>query len=254
MPRVGGSLFEGVQYPIAFGDRFLSIAQDVYTGAPLVDIYRWDRTRDRLVVEMVHGRPLPGGPPLTVTPLAGAGAVRLSVAGDDASLVGYFSGGEDPSALVISPNRIALLRGDRAVFEIQSSTFVGSPVGLILEEGGGVAMGAQLPHGFPQRRLFVGATVALTDLVGLPPVIVNTEFEDCHLVGPALIAALGPLELSHSTLPGGHFIWELPAAEGEMVGVIGLVESAIRRCTLDGIGLAVPPGTRDAVIARISST
>lgn len=255
MPRIGGSLFEGVQFPIVFGDRFLSISRDLYTGAPLVDIYRWDRTRDRLVVEMVQGRPLAGAPPITVTPGGGAGAVRLTMAGNDPSLVGYFSGGADStSSLLISTDRIALLRGDQLVLELQSSSFVGSPVGLLLEEGGGVAMGARLPPGLPDRRLFLGTTVVLTDLVGLPPVIVKADFEDCRLVGPALIAPLGPLTLSDSELPSGHFVWELPASEGEMVGVIGVVDCAIRRCRLEGVGLAVPPGSRDAVLKRISSS
>jgi len=254
MPRIGGSLFEGVPFPIVFGDRFLSISLDLYTGSPLVDIYRWDRTRDRLVVEMVQGRPLAGAPPITVTPGAGAGAVRLTMAGDDPTLVGYFSGGADSSSLLISTDRIALLRGDQPVFEMQSSTFVGSPVGLLLDEGGGVALGASLPPGLPERRLYIGTTVVLTDLVGVPPVIVKADFEDCRLVGPALIAPLGPLTLSGSTLPSGHFVWELPASEGEMVGVIGLVDCAIRGCRLDGIGLAVPPGSRDAVLERLASS
>lgn len=254
MPRLGGSLFEGVRFPIVFGDRFLSITQDLYTGAPLVDIYRWDRARAVLVVEMFQGRPLPGAPPITVSPAGRAGGVRLTVTGDDPTVVGYLSGGDDPSSLLISQQRIELKHGDQPVFELLAGTIIGSPVGLRLEEGGGVAIGAQLPANFPQRRLFSGAAVVLTDLVGVPPVILDTEFEDCVLVGPALVAALGPLELSDSTLPNGHFIWEFPAPEGEMVGVIGLGQCAIRRCRFEGVGLAVPPGGREAVLARIHAS
>jgi hypothetical protein len=254
MPRIGGNLFEGVQFPIAFGDRFVSITRDTYNNTLLVDIYRWDRQRDRLVVEMLQGRPLPGAPPITVTPLAGAGAVRLTVAGHDESLVGYLSGGDDPRSLVISTDRIALYRADQVVFEMLSSTIVGLPIGLRLDEAGGTAIGAALPPEFPRRRLFLGATIILTDLVGIPPVIRDVEFEDCRLIGPALIAALGPLELSQSMLPTGHFVWELPASEGEMVGLIGLDNCTIRRCSLEGIGLAVPRGTRDEIISRILSS
>jgi len=232
----------------------MKVTQDLYTGMPLVDVYRWDHGRDRLVVEMLQGRPLSGAPPITVAPVGATGGVRLTVTGDDPSLVGYLSGGDDANSLLISTQRIALLRGDQLVFELQAGTIVGFPVGLRLEKGGGVTMGSPLPLSFPHRHLFLDSTVVLTDLVGVPPVIVNTEFEDCQLVGPALIAALGPLELSDSTLPTGHFVWELPAAEGEMVGVVGLVHCAIRRSSLEGIGLAVPPGARDDVLARISSS
>jgi hypothetical protein len=254
MPRLGGSLFEGVQFPIVFGDRFLSIAHDLYTGAPLVDIYRWDRDRGVLVVEMFQGRPLPGSPPITVVPTGKAGGVRLTVTGDDPAVVGYLSGGEDPTSLLISPQKIELVHGDQPVFELVAATIIGSPVGLRLEQGGSVAIGAGLPADFPQRRLFSGSTVVLTDLVGVPPVILNTEFDDCLLVGPALVAALGPLELSDSILPNGHFVWEFPVPEGEMVGVIGLAQCAIRRCRLEGIGLAVPPGGREEVLARIRAS
>lgn len=254
MPRIGGNLFEGVQFPIAFGDRFISITQDLVTGAPLVDIYRWDRKRDRLLVELLQGRPLQGAPPVTVVPVAGAGGVRLTVAGDDEGIVGYLSGGDDPSSVVISKDRIALLRGDRTVFEMLSSTIIGAPIGLRLGSGGETSMGAQLPVGFPRRRLISGATIVLTDLVGIPPVIQMVDFEDCRLVGPTLVAALGPLELVDSTLPAGNFIWEFPGREGEMVGVIGLMDCAIRRCTLEGVGLAVPPGSRGEIVRRIASS
>ena len=65
MARIGGNLFESVRFPIAFGDRFVAVALDAFTGRPLVDVYRWDTQQDRLIVELLQGRPLPGAPPVT---------------------------------------------------------------------------------------------------------------------------------------------------------------------------------------------
>lgn len=251
MPRLGGNLFEGVAFPVVFGDRFVSVNQDALTGALLVDVYRWDRDRDRLVVELFQGRPLAGAPPLTVTPIGGAGAVRLGVDSAAGDVVGYLSGGSDPRSIIVSPERIELLEGDRQIFTMIGGSVIGCPVGIVVSEDG-VGIGAGLPSGLPDRRLFLGSSVVLTDLAPLsPPVIAQAEFEDCRLIGPAIVASIGPISLVECSLPSGHFIWELPATTGEINGVIGLSECHFLRCTFENVGLAVPPGERESVYARL---
>lgn len=250
MARIGGNLFEGVRFPVVFGDRCLSVSTDALSGAPLLDVYRWDRASDRLLVELFQGRPLPGGAPLTVEPFGGSGAVRLGAASD--SVIGYLAGGDDPRSIVISPDRLVLLHGDTPVFEMVANAISGFDVGIMVDDEGGVAIGAALPPGFPERRLFSGATLALTDLVGLPPIITKTEFHQCRLLGPAVLASLGPVSIRNSTLPPPEqLIWELPVAEGEVVGAIGLLDCVFDGCSLEGVAFAVPPGGRDDMIRRL---
>jgi hypothetical protein len=247
MARLGGNLFAGVDYPIAFGDRFLSVRLDAVTGAPLIDVYRWDRELDRLVVEVFQGRPLPGAPPITVAPSGGRGAFRLGVADDD--VIGYLAGGDDSRSILISEDRISLLRGDTKSFEMLASAIRGFPIGLRVADDGEVAIGASLPPAFPTKRLFVGANVVLTDLVGLPPLIERTDFRDCRLIGPTVVTSLGNLTIRNSTLPPHEeFLWELPVASGVVVGVIGLRDCDIDGCALEGVALAVGPGRRSEMM------
>lgn len=250
MARIGGNFFQGVQFPVAFGDRFIAVGNDAVSGALLIDVYRWDRELDRLVVELFQGRPLRGAPPITVEPLGGAGAIRLSTAAG--AVVGYLAGGDDPRSIVISRDRITVVRGDEPTFEMISSTMTGFPIGVRVDDSGGIAVGAGIPRGFPEKRLFRDAVVVLTDLVGLSPVIAKTDFRHCRLVGPAIVASLGPLSIRNSTLPPPEqFVWELPVASGEVAGAIGLIDCDIDGCSFEGVALAVAPGTRDETISHL---
>lgn len=253
MSRLGGNLFEQVRFPVVLGDRYVTVRCDAITDAVLVDVYRWDRDLDRLVVELFQGRPLPGAPPVTVQPLGRSGGVRLGAR--EGEVVGYLSGGDDPYSVVISPDSIALYRGSAVTFEMISSAVAGFPIGVRIDAGGGVAIGSPLPEGFPARRLFKDADVVLTDLVGTPPVIADTDFHRCRLVGPAVVALLGGVALRESRLPPPElFVWELPVASGEVIGAIGLVDSDIHACSLEAVALAVAPGTRDEVIRHLRNS
>lgn len=251
MAEVGGISFGQVAFPIAFGDRYVAVEPARLTGAPVVTIYRLDRTIDRLVVELFQGRPLPGAPPITVSPAGPSGAVRLGMQAGSDAVVGYLSGGDDLRSIVLAPDRIEVRDGDRIVFEISAVSISGFDVGVQLDDNGGVGIGASLPSDFPRKRLFQDATVVLTDLVKLPPVIANTDFQRCTLLGPAVVASVGPGNaLTDCRFDADdadtHFIWELPATNGSIVGVIGLSECEITGCILKGVGFAVAPGTRKA--------
>lgn len=211
MTNLGGNHFVGIQFPVVIGERFLHLDVDPFTGTTLVDVYRWDREDRRLIVEMFQGRALPGAPPLTVTPLPGAaGGVRLGAA-PGGELVGYLSGGRDPRSVSITSKEITVREGDRPIVRLDSNSFFGSAIGVWIKDDG-VALGASIPAGFPQRRTFVRSPIFLPDLVrmmppqpGLARYIVNTDFEGCLILGPALIG--GPLMMIRCTFPRAPFLW-----------------------------------------------
>ena len=247
---VGGNFFAYVMFPVQFGDRYLAVGHDPLTGATLVDVYRHDRERNRLVVELFHGRPLPGAPPLTVKPAGGSGGVRLGVEG--AGIVGYLSGGDDPRSIVVTPDRIQIVRGDDVTFEMLGSSIMGSPIGIVLSEEG-VSIGAPLPADFPPRRSFIGADVDLRDFIrGGPPVIAGIEFVECRVIGPAVVAAMGPVNMTECIFPAdATFVWELPAEHGIIHGLIGIAECEFLRCRFDHIGIAVQRGRVEEFLANI---
>lgn len=245
-----GSNFFDVMFPVQFGDRYLAVTHDPLTGATLVDVYRHDRESNRLVVELFHGRPLPGAPPLTVKPAGGSGGVRLGVEG--AGIVGYLSGGDDPRSIVVTPERIQILRGQDVTFEMLGSSIMGSPIGIVLSEDG-INIGAPLPADFPSRRSFIGADVDIRDVIrGGPPVIAQTEFVDCLVIGPAVVAAMGPVNMTECVFPAdATFVWELPAEDGIVHGVIGVAECEFLRCRFDHVGIAVQRGRVEDFLANI---
>lgn len=249
MSSIGSNFFD-VVFPVQFGDRYLAVRDDPLTGATLVDVYRHDRERNRLVVELFQGRPLPGAPPLTVEPAGGSGGVRLGVEG--AGIVGYLSGGDDPRSIVVTPERIQVIRGHDVTFEMLGSAIVGSPIGIVLSEDG-IGIGASLPSDFPPRRSFIGAEVDVRDVIrGGPPVLAQIDFVDCLVMGPAVVAAMGPVNMTECTFPAdATFVWELPADHGIIHGLIGITECEFLRCRFDNIGIAVRRGGVEDVLANI---
>lgn len=239
--NIGGTFFRGVRFPIAFGERYVSILPDPYTGVALVDVYRWDRDEDHLVVEMFHGRLLPGAPPLTVTPYDRAGGIRLGVAGGD--VVGYLSGPK-ASSIIVTREKIEVMEGDQLLMEIRSGAIIGSPVGLLVDDDGGIALGAKLPPDFPERRAFIGAHLDLGELVrGNDPVIRATDFIRCRVTEPAVVAQVERgATFENCVLPGGAFIWDLPFSEGQTAGIvngaIALDGCSFVACELLNVGIA----------------
>ena len=244
MTDVGGNLFQDVLFPIAFGDRFVSVAADRISGQTLVDIYRLDSKSAELRVEFFQGQPAPGAAPITIDPAGGRGGVRLGVAGSS-SVVGYLSGGDNPTYIVLG-ERIEVMRGSERVATLVANSVQGSPIGVRVGDDGSISIGASLPPGFPSRRTFMGMTVRITDLLRSgPPGIVNTDFRDCKIVGPALLAAAGPVVIENSTLPSEGFEWDYPPTSGPLHGVLALDECSFKGCTFENVGIGRPRDSED---------
>lgn len=97
------------------------------------------------------------------------------------------------------------------------------------------------PH--PGTREYRRQLVRIADLAVTDDVIQDVRFENCQIVGPAVLAPLedttingcsfdsqGPLEL----------FWLIPPTRESVIGAIGLVRVEFFACRFQRIGLAVP--------------
>lgn len=246
MPQLGGNSFEGVSFPVSVGDRYVHVEEEPQTGALVIDVYRWDRQRDRLVAELLRGRPVSGGSPLTVSPSGKSGGLRLGVSGPGENVVGYLSGGENPRAVLIQPDRILVVEGGETLFEFGSSSMSGFPVGIHLSDEGSFSLGCQLPDGFPERRLIEGATFALTDLVVRGSIeVARTDMAECTVIGPATMLPTG---CTFSRCVFGprspNLVVEIPDFTKRPIGAIVLFEADVRDCIFREVAMLVRAGDR----------
>lgn len=251
MLRVGGTRFEHVSFPVAMGDRYIQVTPEALTGKPLVDVYRWDHERDRLVLELLRGRPAAGASPVTVEPAGGTGGLRLSATEGSHNVVGYLSGGNDVRSVILQQDRIRLMEGDRTQVELSLGSISGFPIGLkIDDEGFSIACG--LPEGFPSRRLAEGATFGLYELAAGGASIQNTDIEECTILGPAVMLPSGcQFNSCGFGPPTPNLIIEVPDPASPPAGVIVLEGASVARSHFDNVSLMVGPGAREAALREL---
>lgn len=256
MVAVGSNSFLGVPFPLAIGDRYVHIGPDPSGNTvPIVRVFRWDES-SRTVTEETTDR---GQSPLTWTHDANHGTVRLRVDTGNASMItGYVSGGPlDAITVVARPDAIEVLNGDTRIVTVSNNMLSGFPVGLFVDpSSANVAMGAQLPEGFRVRLRHTDEIVRIAMLVEpTVPVLEDREFIGCRIVGPALVAQGGPVELIDCgfNMQGAQkssLVWEIPST-GQPYGAVILSDVSFQRCQFIGIGLVAPLGQREAVLRSI---
>jgi len=92
--------------------------------------------------------------------------------------------------------------------------------------------------------------VRLADLAMVSDIIVGQTFENCVLVGPAVVALLGATHFSNNTfdVPDvASALWSVPEGQQVIVGAVGLQDCNIVNCRWQRIGLAVLPGQREII-------
>jgi hypothetical protein len=96
----------------------------------------------------------------------------------------------------------------------------------------------------PGDRTYRNQTLRLTDLAVVDDVIEGVTFENCELVGPAVLALLEGTRFSGNTFAVPSLASALWAPQGQdtIVGAIGLRACTVIGCSLRRIGLAVLPG------------
>lgn len=100
----------------------------------------------------------------------------------------------------------------------------------------------------PGDRHYRNQLVRLPDLAVTDDVIRAVTFENCTLVGPAVIILLGTGALQDSGFDGDAegVLWPL-GDRSHVIGAIGLEDCAIISCRLQRIGLAYPPHLEEMV-------
>lgn len=98
--------------------------------------------------------------------------------------------------------------------------------------------------------------VRLAELTVNNSTIEGYEFVNCRVIGPAVVALLGDVEIRHCTwdAPGLDAIfWEVPTHRELVVGVVGLRNCSFINCRLEQIGIAGPPEMRSAIESAFTS-
>jgi hypothetical protein len=94
-----------------------------------------------------------------------------------------------------------------------------------------------------ERTPYTNRVVRISELVIVGDIIEDSDFVNCHLLGPALCAPLEEVAFLNCVFEGDidAILWELPKPK-QVVGAIGLRRCRFDGCKLSSIGLVGLPG------------
>jgi hypothetical protein len=94
----------------------------------------------------------------------------------------------------------------------------------------------------PGDRHYRNQALRVSDLVVTDHIVRGVTFENCVLMGPAVIALLGQGSVTGCNLEGSldAVLWPVAGDRGEIVGAIGFEDCSLVGCSLRYIGFAVP--------------
>lgn len=96
-----------------------------------------------------------------------------------------------------------------------------------------------------ETRAYRDEEVRLADLAANDDVIAGVTFDNCTLVGPAVVLLIGG-EMKDCVLEGPNDALFWPVGERNLVvGAIGLLDCALRSCRLRRIGIAYSPADEE---------
>lgn len=79
----------------------------------------------------------------------------------------------------------------------------------------------------------------------------NMRFSNCRIIGPAVLALLNDIELSHCRWDGdvNALFWEVPDSRPVFIGAVGVRHCTFSNCRFENVGIAGPPGARAIIEA-----
>ena len=85
-----------------------------------------------------------------------------------------------------------------------------------------------------------GEDVYLAEVAREYGILDSFRFEDCHVMGPAVIVVQGEFDLVNNTIEGNPdaFLWELPEERDVVTGAILVKDTTFNNCTFTNVGLA----------------
>lgn len=94
------------------------------------------------------------------------------------------------------------------------------------------------------QRAFQNEDVKIATLVGTDGMLEGATFENCRILGPAILGLVDDTEFRDSGFGMAgtvdSILWEIPNGK-KVVGVIGLRHCKFIGCQFESIGLAGPP-------------
>lgn len=95
----------------------------------------------------------------------------------------------------------------------------------------------------PGTREYRNQIVRVAELTVLEDVIHDVRFENCQIVGPAVLALVDNVTISGAGFdaPGPEaLLWPIPPTRTAVMGAVGLVNVEFLSCRFQRIGLAIP--------------
>lgn len=99
-----------------------------------------------------------------------------------------------------------------------------------------------------EQREFRNEVVRLADLTVNTDKIVKRRFENCQIIGPAVIVPLDGTSISHCSwdAPGPDAIlWLVPRERSFVIGAIGVIACEFFKCKFVSVGIAVTADDED---------
>lgn len=87
------------------------------------------------------------------------------------------------------------------------------------------------------------SVIRLADLTVTGPVVRSHQFENCLILGPAVVALTGESSLEGCQFNGepDELLWEIPTSRPKVIGATLLEDCRFARCTFQQVGFAGPP-------------
>ncbi|EHB45756.1 hypothetical protein MycrhDRAFT_6504 [Mycolicibacterium rhodesiae JS60] len=91
------------------------------------------------------------------------------------------------------------------------------------------------------RTTISNRAIRIADLTVVSDLIQGVRFENCNIIGPAVIGLLDRTVLQDSAIDGDTdaVLWDL-GDRVHVIGAVGLMDCIISNCRLQRIGFAVP--------------
>lgn len=109
----------------------------------------------------------------------------------------------------------------------------------------------------PADRTYRNMVLRITDLAVNEDVLADLTFENCNIVGPAVLAPLDGTVISNTTWDAPDLdavLWVIPSERLNILGAIGLLRCTLVGCRFQRIGIAIPEAQLDDVREGFSAS
>ena len=113
-----------------------------------------------------------------------------------------------------------------------------------------------MPSLTPADRTHRRTTIRITDLAVTDNKLEGLTFEECHIIGPAVLGIIRNVRFDRCSFEGTpeELIWEVPPERPSVLGVIGLSDCQFYGCRFTNIGLAMSPDGAASFRRELGST